>query len=126
MRVSNSTMQIWYVLLQRGFDMTEQSNAAASVVSSRERMVGGTSTACSEEVTWVAGENVPEPGLGTGMPWWQRFLVAALGIALVAALIKFGFPRINEGISRISRSEEYVREHATLAGSHETGRSSGS
>jgi membrane fusion protein, multidrug efflux system len=102
-----------FVPLQPVPDMTEQSNQPGSL-NVQPTPNGDVSSAHDATSTQTPPESGPVPQEARKAARKRKLLLGVLGVAVLAVLIVFGIPRVEEMLSTVSTDDAYVNGHVTF------------
>ncbi|MBV8094425.1 MAG: HlyD family secretion protein [Acetobacteraceae bacterium] len=93
--------------------MTEQSNTPDSI-KAQPIANGDASAAHDAKSAQVPPESRPEPQEARKARRKRKFLAGALGAAVLAVLLVFGIPRLQEMLNTVSTDDAFVNGHVTF------------
>jgi membrane fusion protein (multidrug efflux system) len=93
--------------------MTEQSIKPDSI-DAQPTVTGDSSAAHDSKSAQTAPESSPVPHEARKAKWKRKLLAGVLGVAVLAALVVFGIPLIEEMLNTVSTDDAYVNGHVTF------------
>ena len=97
--------------LQRAPDMTDQSNKALDAQPTAKRDAPAVDPAKSAPPPPESG---PAPQEAPKTKWKRKLVAGALGVAVLAVLIVFGVPLVEEMLNTVSTDDAFVNGHVTF------------
>ncbi len=93
--------------------MTEESNMAEAM-NAQPTGYDDVSTGRGSQSTGATAASATAPQDRRRSGWKQKALIIVLGVIVLAAFIKFGFPWIDEMVNTVSTDDAYVNGHVTF------------
>jgi len=104
---------VCFVPLQRVPDMTGQSNKQNSI-NAQPTENGDASAAHNAKPAQTPPESRHVPRKGRKDSWKRELLAGVLGVAVLAALLVFGIPWVEEMLNTVSTDDAFVNGHVTF------------
>ena len=102
-----------FVPLQRVSDMTEQSDKSGSI-DTQPTEKGDASAARDATSAQTPPESAPVPREGRKATRQRKLLAGGFGVAVLAVLLVFSFPWVEEMLNTVSTDDAFVNGHVTF------------